>query len=100
MSPNAPIALAYCTDDQAFALELESKLGSVANFQHFIVDNANEGPILSEIMVDFRGRILLLVSDNFLRNPNAMLHANRLISSVGRRGRETKAILIDGHRFD
>lgn len=91
MSSLSPLALAYTTADTDIAHRIEQTLGSYALFSHFRVNDANQGPVLSELMQGFRGRILLLVSHDFLHNPNAMLHASRVLGN----GRETKAILID-----
>lgn len=97
MSSTASIALAYTTSDRDHALQLESDLKGMVQFQHFCVDDSNEGPILSDLLASFKGYLLLLISDNFLKNPNCMLHANRLLSS---RDREAKAILFNSQAYN
>lgn len=94
------IALAYCADDQSFADRIEKDLGSLTSFRHFQGDNENDGTALSDQLANFSGPTILLVSDNFLRNPNCMHHANRLLSSRAGAGNNTQAVLLEIERYD
>jgi NADP-dependent 3-hydroxy acid dehydrogenase YdfG len=100
MPISATIALAYCADDQIYAERIERALGPVANFRHFVGGTDNNGQSLSEQLSDFSGPRLLLVSDNFLKNPNCMHHATRLLSSRGNGAPETQVVLLDVERYD
>lgn len=97
MSPTSPVALAYSSHDRDLALDLETDLKGILHFRHFSVDDQSESQPLSDTINEFSGYLFLLVSDNFLRNPNCMLHANRLLTSGMR---EAKAILISSTRYD
>ncbi|MEM9835318.1 MAG: SDR family oxidoreductase [Bacteroidota bacterium] len=91
------VALAYSIEDHSFATSLEEALQEVITFQHFQADDGNDDPILSDSLSSYTGFLILLISDSFLRNPNCMLHANRLLSGGNT---EAKAVLINGNRYD
>ncbi|MEM7571587.1 MAG: SDR family NAD(P)-dependent oxidoreductase [Bacteroidota bacterium] len=93
------LALAYTSEDQNIAYAIERELRGQLQFEHFSVDQANEGPILTDLLSEnYRnsGSILLLISDSFVRNPNAMLHALRLLQM----GDQVLPIVIDGEQYD
>lgn len=100
MSISPTIALAYCAQDELFAQKIDQDLKSVAKFRHFSAGDDNDGPTLSQQMHDFQGPVILLVSDNFLKSPNAMHHANRLLSNRGGRGNSAQTVLLSIERYD
>lgn len=85
MAGKEEIAIAYYKGDAPAAAYMAEQLAAVANFQHFSVDDQNEGPVLSELLRGQNSWLLLLISDAFLRNANCMLHANRLLNHQGQR---------------
>ncbi|MGB3548465.1 MAG: SDR family NAD(P)-dependent oxidoreductase [Saprospiraceae bacterium] len=95
MSTSHPeIILAYSRENEATARRIDDDLSDVARFRHVAVDTANEGPVLSDLLPDSGDYLVLLVSDNFLRNPNAMFHANRMLHGDW----EVLPIVLDGRR--
>ncbi len=95
MSTTHPeIILAYSRENEATARRIDDDLSDVARFRHVSVDTANEGPVLSELLPESGDYLILLISDNFLRNPNAMFHANRMLHGDW----EVLPIVLDGRR--
>ena len=97
MSQN--LAIAYTSEDQNIAYAIERELQGQLKFEHLSVDQANEGPILADLLSEkYRssGSIILLISDSFIRNPNAMLHGLRLLQM----GEQVMPIVVDSEQVD
>lgn len=95
MTNASPLALAYTAEDQETAYAIEAQLEGWLTFEHFSVDQANEGPILADLLEkQYRnqGSVLLLVSDAFIRNPNTMLDGMRLLQM----GRQLLPVMLEG----
>lgn len=90
------LAIAYTNEDQPTARRIATGVESKVHFEHFTVGRSNEGTILADLLTSYSGRVILLVSDNFLTNPNCMLRAESIFSA----DREILPVVIDAHRFD
>ncbi|MBC6996227.1 SDR family NAD(P)-dependent oxidoreductase [Neolewinella lacunae] len=90
------IALAYCSDDQSAAQRIGGDLASHVNFNHLSVGRSNAGPVLADLAGDYDGRIVLLVSESFLTNPNCMLRATEILGS----NRDVLPVYLRNHRYD
>jgi NADP-dependent 3-hydroxy acid dehydrogenase YdfG/Tfp pilus assembly protein PilF len=88
------IGIVYCKDNQAQADEIRSALGTAAEFHLFGAGTGADEPHLSELTADFEHPLLLLVSDNFLRNVNCMYEALPLLDEE----REVLPIVLPGFR--
>ncbi|MEM8585492.1 MAG: SDR family NAD(P)-dependent oxidoreductase [Bacteroidota bacterium] len=95
MTNASAIAIAYTAEDQEKAYAIEAELKGWLSFEHFSVDEANEGPVLAEILTEkyrSQGSVLLLISDAFIRNPNAMLNGMSLLQM----GRQLLPVMLEG----
>jgi len=90
------ITLAYVADNQTTAHRIAGDLASHVNFLHVSVGKANEGPVLADLIQDTEGPAIVLISDNFLTNPNCMLRGHEIFGS----GREVLPIFIRSHTYD
>ena len=90
------ITLAYVTDNQTTAHRIAGDLASHVNFVHVSVGKANEGPVLADLLKDQEGPVVVLVSDEFLTNPNCMLRGVEVFGP----GREVLPVFIRSHSYD
>lgn len=90
------LALAYSTANQSTAHRIAGDLASHVNFDHFVVGKANEGPVLSDLLRDVESRLIVLISNDFLTNPNCMLRGHEIFGS----GREVLPVFIRSHAYD
>ncbi|MEM9929727.1 MAG: SDR family NAD(P)-dependent oxidoreductase [Bacteroidota bacterium] len=75
------LALAYSAADQSMAHRITGDLASHVTFDHFSVSRANEGPVLADLLRNYDGRVVALISEDFLTNPNCMLRGHELFGS-------------------
>jgi NADP-dependent 3-hydroxy acid dehydrogenase YdfG/Flp pilus assembly protein TadD len=90
------ITLAYVADNQTTAHRIAGDLASHVNFAHLSVGKANEGPVLADLIRDTEGPAIVLISDDFLTNPNCMLRGHEVFGS----GREVLPVFIRSHTYD
>ncbi len=90
------ITLAYVTDNQTTAHRIAGDLSSHVSFVHVSVGKANEGPVLADLLADTEGPAIILVSDDFLTNPNCMLRGHEIFGS----NREVLPVFIRSHTYD
>lgn len=95
MTNASAVVLAYSAEDQDIAYAIEADLNGWLEFEHLSVDQANEGPILADLLAEkYRnaGSVVLLVSDTFIRNPNAMLRGIQLLQM----GSQLMPVMLEG----
>lgn len=68
-----PAALAYVTADETTADHLRERLRDRLPLEMLPIDENNRGELLVDMHVDPALPLILLVTDGFLRNPNALL---------------------------
>jgi NADP-dependent 3-hydroxy acid dehydrogenase YdfG len=90
------ITLAYSTDNQTTAHRIASDLASHVEFQHIGVGRANEGPVLADLIKNNDDRLIVLISNDFLTNPNCMLRGHEVFGSK----REVLPVMIRSHVYD
>ncbi|MEM1214237.1 MAG: SDR family NAD(P)-dependent oxidoreductase [Bacteroidota bacterium] len=90
-----PIALAYSTDNQAIAEQLQQDVARVFTFQPFAIAR-DQSESLTDLLRDFNGPIFLLISDNFLRSTKCMEQG---LAFVNAHGDSILPIIIPGHRL-
>ncbi len=90
------LALAYSTADQSTAHRISGDVASHVTFDHFIVSRANEGPVLADLLKDYDGRVIVLISEDFLTNPNSMLRGHELFGS----NREVLPVFVPSVVYD
>jgi NADP-dependent 3-hydroxy acid dehydrogenase YdfG/tetratricopeptide (TPR) repeat protein len=90
------INLAYVTDNQTTAHRIAGDLANCVSFSHVSVGKANEGPVLADLLEKAEGPVIILVSNDFLTNPNCMLRGQEVFGS----NREVLPILIRSHSYD
>lgn len=90
------LAIAYSTANQTTAHRIAGDLSSHVSFDHVTVGKANEGPVLADLLKDYLAPIIVLVSNDFLTNPNCMLRGHEIFGS----NREVLPILIKSHHYD
>ncbi len=92
------IALAYCLEN-INSVEAFEELSRYTpyHFEHVSCAKAGQQDPLHERLRHFRGKILLLVSDNFLRNASCLRKGLRLMEE---RGEDVMPILLKGFRTD
>lgn len=90
------ITLAYSTDNQTTAHRITGDLASHVEFEHIGVGRANEGPVLADLVKNLDGRLIVLISNDFLTNPNCMLRAHEVFGS----SREVLPVMIRSHIYD
>ena len=90
------ITLAYDTTNQTTAHRIAGDLGSHVTFEHVSVGRANEGPVLADLLRNIDARVIILISDEFLTNPNCLLRAHEIFGS----NREVLPVMIRSHRYD
>lgn len=90
------ITLAYSTDNQRTAHRITGDLASHVEFQHLGVGRANEGPVLADLVKNNDDRLIILISNDFLTNPNCMLRGHEVFGS----NREVLPIMIRSHVYD
>ncbi|MEM6397318.1 MAG: SDR family NAD(P)-dependent oxidoreductase [Bacteroidota bacterium] len=95
MTNASAVVLAYSAEDQDIAYAIEADLKGWLDCVHLSVDQANEGPVLAELLAQKHrtaGAVLLLVSDTFIRNPNAMLDGIQLMQM----GNQLMPVMLEG----
>jgi NADP-dependent 3-hydroxy acid dehydrogenase YdfG/Flp pilus assembly protein TadD len=90
------INLAYVTDNQTTAHRFAGDLASHVNFSHVSVGKANEGPVLADLLEKVEGPVIILISNDFLTNPNCMLRGHEIFGA----NREVLPVLIRSHSYD
>ncbi|WP_273447727.1 SDR family oxidoreductase [Neolewinella agarilytica] len=90
------ITLAYTSENQSTAHRLTGDLSSHVNFEHVVVGKANEGPVLADLLEPVETPVLVLISDDFLTNPNCMLRGRKIFDGQ----RETLPVFIRSHSYD
>lgn len=90
------ITLAYCTDDQTAAHQIAGDLSSHVELEHVPVGKANEGPLLADLLRDVDNTVVVLISDDFLTNPNCMLNAHDLFGGQ----KDVLLVYVKGRRYD
>lgn len=90
------IGIVYCRDNQQQADEIRTALASVADLHFFGAGGGADEVPLSEQVAEFEHPLLLLVSDNFLRNVNCMYESLPLLDEE----REVLPIVLAGYRKD
>ncbi|WP_020569816.1 SDR family NAD(P)-dependent oxidoreductase [Neolewinella persica] len=90
------LAIAYSTANQTTAHRIAGDLSSHVSFDHVTVGKANEGPVLADLLKDYTAPIIVLVSNDFLTNPNCMLRGHEIFGSK----REVLPIFIKSHHYD
>jgi len=95
-APMLTLTIAYSTDDQTTAHRIAGDLASHVSFQHVTVGRANEGPVLADLLRDREGRMIILISDDFLTNPNCMLRGHEIFGS----NREVLPIMVRSQAYD
>lgn len=90
------IALAYSTANQTTAHRIAGDLASHVNFDHFVVGKANEGPVLADLLRSVETPLIVLISNDFLTNPNCMLRGHEIFGS----GREVLPVFTRSHAYD
>lgn len=90
------LAIAYSTANQTTAHRIAGDLSSHVSFDHVTVGKANEGPVLADLLKDYTAPIIVLVSNDFLTNPNCMLRGHEIFGS----NREVLPIFIKSHHYD
>ncbi len=91
--------LAYCKENQNFALEIEAKLGLVGiNFDHVAGDEITGENGLQAQLKDRKEPILLLVSDNFLRSTECMYQSLFMLQASEQHTNQVQPVVIDGRK--
>jgi NADP-dependent 3-hydroxy acid dehydrogenase YdfG len=90
------LAIAYSTANQTTAHRIAGDLSSHVSFDHITVGKANEGPVLADLLKDYLAPIIVLVSNDFLTNPNCMLRGHEIFGAR----REVLPIFIKSHHYD
>ncbi|MEL7161808.1 MAG: hypothetical protein AAFN92_13690, partial [Bacteroidota bacterium] len=90
------VALVYTTDDQSAAHRIAGDLDTHVNFEHLSVGKANEGPVLADLVAKYEGKLVVLISDNFLTNPNAMLRGHEFLGGT----RDALPVYVKSHGWD
>ncbi|NJB85442.1 NADP-dependent 3-hydroxy acid dehydrogenase YdfG/Tfp pilus assembly protein PilF [Lewinella marina] len=90
------LAIAYSHEDLSTAQRIAEAVDPVVEFEHYSAGRANEGELLVDILRKNQLPLVLLVSHNFLTNPNCLLRAGEWLTQE----KEILPIVIDGHRYD
>ncbi|MFT7121310.1 MAG: NADP-dependent 3-hydroxy acid dehydrogenase YdfG [Neolewinella sp.] len=91
------ITLAYTTDNQTTAHRIAGALSSHVEFTHVFVGKANEGPVLADLLKTVSTPVIILMSDNFLTNPNCMLRGHEIF---GDNKLQILPVFIRSHQYD
>ena len=81
------IILAYCIENQFVAAKIASVLSSKTDIEKVIFDSDNGIALLQKHTQNNSARILLLVSDNFLKTENCMNNALHILQDLGNQKR-------------
>ena len=90
------LAIAYSHEDLSTAQRIAEAVADGIDFEHYAVGRANDGELLADLLRKNRLPLLLLVSDNLLTNPNAVLRAGELLAP----DRQLLPVVVDAHRPD
>ena len=81
------IILAYCIENQFVAAKIANVLASKTDIEKVIFDSDNGIALLQKHTQNNSSRVLLLVSDNFLKSENCMNNALHLLQDLGNQKR-------------
>ena len=88
------IILAYCAENSPIANELESQLSSTGvQFKHFAGNNSLDSATLSEQLLSTDEKLLLIISDNFLKSAQCM---GKAIELLQKKSTQILTIVVDG----
>lgn len=88
------IALAYCQENEKKAAEIDAQLSKAGyTFQH-IKDTAGQ---LNLQLVDMNSKVIVLISDNFLRNENCLIKGQTWFNRL-KNAQQIIPLVIDGVR--
>ncbi|THH41405.1 SDR family NAD(P)-dependent oxidoreductase [Neolewinella litorea] len=90
------LAIAYSHEDLSTAQRLAGAVEPQVEFEHYSAGRANEGELLVDLLRKNQLPLVVLVSHNFLTNPNCMLRAAEWLQT----DRTILPIVVDGHRYD
>ena len=90
------IALAYTSANQHTAHRISGDVASHVTVEHYSVGRANEGPTLRELLAETDVPTVVLVSGEFLTNPNCMLHAGEIFGGK----RAVLPVFVRSHTYD
>ncbi len=79
-----PLAIGYSIEDLAVVRQLEEVLADRLPFAHLAVERENEGTALATRAASAGGDLVLVISHDFLTNPNCMLGALAMLQPVQR----------------
>ncbi len=74
-----PLAIGYSIEDLALVRQLEQALEGSIRWEHFAAGRENEGPLLAPEIGASNCASVLVISDDFLTNPNCMLGAQTML---------------------
>ena len=81
------IILAYCIENQFVAAKIANVLASKIDIEKVIFDSDNGIAVLQKQAQNNSSRVLLLVSDNFLKSENCMNNALHILQDLGNQER-------------
>ena len=81
------IILAYCIENQFVAAKIANALTSKTDIEKVIFDSDNGIALLQKQAQNNSARVLLLVSDNFLKSENCMNNALHILQDLGNQQR-------------
>ena len=81
------IILAYCIENQFVAAKIANVLASKIDIEKVIFDSDNGIAVLQKQTQNNSSRVLLLVSDNFLKSENCMNNALHILQDLGNQQR-------------
>ena len=81
------IILAYCIENQFVAAKIANVLASKTDIEKVIFDSDNGIAVLQKQTQNNSSRVLLLVSDNFLKSENCMNNALHILQDLGNQQR-------------
>ncbi|MGB3798673.1 MAG: SDR family oxidoreductase [Lewinella sp.] len=90
------LAIAYSQEDLSAAQRIAAAVEPDIEFEHYPVGRANDGELLTDILRKNRLPLIVLLSDSFLTNPNAV----QGFVGVLERTEQFLPVIIDAHRLD
>lgn len=92
------VAIAYCADNAPVAQEIveDLRLGNITTSQFSCKLSSAEEPLTTQLQ-EFRGTILLVISDNFLKSISCM---NGALSLLQNRNQDILPVIINGYTLD
>ncbi len=81
------IILAYCIENQFVAAKIANVLASKTDIEKVVFDSDNGIALLQKLALNNSSRVLLLVSDNFLKSENCMNNALHILQDLGNQKR-------------